>query len=459
MDEKVVKKLVDIVGEEWVTADIEKMRSYLIDETADPVKPLPVTDVILVKPKTTREVAAILKLANREKIPVFPRGGGTGLVGGCIPTKRGIILSLERMDDIEIDRENLMAIVGAGVTLGKLIEEADKADLLFPPHPGDEGAQIGGLIACNAGGARAVKTGVMRNYVKGIEVVLPTGEVLNLGGKLIKNNTGYSLMHLIIGSEGTLGVITKAVLKLYPKYKFSMTMIVPFEERHNALRAVPGIFQSGVIPLALEYVERDLVEKSARRLGLVWPCEEGSVYLLIILADIEEETVYRQCERIAEVCSEYGALEPLIAESRREQDDILKIRSEIYMALKPETVDILDVAVPPASMGELIDRIDKISEKYGVYIPVYGHAGDGNLHPHIMKVEGWTAEQYAKVKKEIYEAAIELGGVITGEHGVGVIRREYLHLCLSDKEIDLMKAIKRIFDPNNILNPGKVLPE
>jgi len=458
MNEKIVRELEGIVGDEWVITDIEKMRSYLTDETAEPVKPIPVIDVVLVKPKSTEEVSAILKLANREKISVFPRGGGTGLVGGCIPTKEGIILSLERMDGIEIDRENLMAVVEAGVTLGKLMEEADKAGFFFPAHPGDEGAQIGGLIACNAGGARAVKTGVMRNYVKGIEVVLPTGEILNLGGKLIKNNTGYSLMHLIIGSEGTLGVITKAILKLYPKFKTSITMIIPFEERHNAFRVVPKIFQSGVIPLAIEYVEKDLMEKSAKRLGLTWPCKEGVAYLLIIVAETDEEAVYKQCETIAEICNELGALEPLIAESRREQEEILKIRSEIYMALKPETIDILDVAVPPANMSKLIDRIDEISKKNGVYIPIYGHAGDGNLHPHIMKVEGWTLEQYNTIRKEIYKAAVKLGGVITGEHGVGAIRREYLSLCLSDKEITLMKEIKKIFDPNNILNPGKVLP-
>jgi len=458
MDEKIVRKLKDIVGSEWVVVEMEKMMGYLVDETAEPVRPKAAMDVVLVKPGNTGEVSEILKLANCEKIPVFPRGGGTGLVGGCIPTEKGIILSLERMNRVEIDRENLMAVAEAGSTLGKLIEEAEKAGLFFPAHPGDEGAHIGGLVACNAGGARAVKTGVMRNYVKGIEVVLPTGEVLNLGGKLIKNNTGYSLMHLIIGSEGTLGVITKAILRLYPKFGATVTMIVPFGSRHEAVNAVPRILQSGVIPLALEYVEKDLVEKSAKRLGLAWPCREGNAFLLIIVAEVDEEAAYRQCEKIAEVCSEYGGLEPLVAESRREQEEILKIRSEIYVALKPDTVDILDVAVPPASVGLLMDKIDEISRKYGIHIPVYGHVGDGNLHPHIMKVEDWTAEQYCKVREEIYRAAIELGGVITGEHGIGAIRRSYLSLCLSKKEIELMKAIKRVFDPNNILNPGKVLP-
>jgi len=458
MKEEVVNKLKEIVGENWVITELELIKSYLTDETAEPARPKPSTDVVLVKPASTEEVSEILKLANRYKIPVYPRGGGTGLVGGCIPTKGGIVLSLERMDKIEIDRDNLMAIAEAGVTLSKLIEEAEKAGLFFPAHPGDEGAHVGGLVACNAGGVRAVKTGVMRNYVKGLEVVLPTGDILNLGGKLIKDNTGYDLMQLFIGSEGTLGVITKVVLRLYPKWGATLTLIVPFNDRHNAIRASPRILQSGVIPLALEYVERDLVELSAKHLGLTWPCKEGKAYLLIILAEPTEEAVYAECETIAQVCSELGALEPLVAETRREQDEILKIRSNIYIVLKPEVVDILDVSVPPATVGILLDKIDEIASKYNTKIPVYGHVGDGNLHPHIMKTEGWTEEDYERVKEEIYKITIELGGTITGEHGIGAIRKKYLKMFLSDKELKIMRAIKRVFDPNNILNPDKVLP-
>ncbi|HDD33934.1 MAG TPA: FAD-binding oxidoreductase [Thermofilaceae archaeon] len=458
MDKKVIEELKGIVGEEWVVEEVERIQRYLVDETAEPVRPSPSLDVVLAKPKTTDEVSRILKLANKYGIPVFPRGGGTGLVGGCIPTSRGIILSLERMDAIEIDRENLMAVAEAGVTLGKLIEEAERAGLFFPPHPGDEGAQVGGLIACNAGGARAVRTGVMRNYVLGLEVVLPTGEILELGGRILKNNTGYNLMQLFIGSEGTLGVITKAVIRLYPRFGATVTMIVPFNSRRDALRSVPAILQGGIVPLAIEYVERDLVERSAKRLGLTWPCKEGEAFLMIILAEASEEAVYLQCEKIDAICKENGALEPLVAESRREQEEILKIRSEIYTTLKPDTVDILDVVVPPARISDFMDAIDELEKRYGIYIPVYGHAGDGNLHPHIMKVDGWTAEQYERVKRDVYEIAVKLGGKITGEHGIGAIRKSYLRLCLSDEEIRIMKDIKRLLDPNNILNPGKVIP-
>ncbi|HID11999.1 MAG TPA: FAD-binding oxidoreductase, partial [Candidatus Latescibacteria bacterium] len=256
----IVESLKKIVGDDWVITRRGLMEGYLRDETAGPSCPSPVTDAILVKPASTEEVSGILKLANEKGIPVFPRGGGTGLCGGAIPTKPGIVLSMERMSRIEeIDRRNLMAIVEAGVTLGDFIEAVEKAGLFFPLHPGDEGAQLGGLIATNAGGSRAVKHGVMRNYVRGIEVVLPTGEVLSLGGKLLKNNTGYSLMDLVIGSEGTLGVITRAVIKLYPRTKIALTLIIPFTSRHDAVSVVPKILQSGITPLAIEYVERDLV--------------------------------------------------------------------------------------------------------------------------------------------------------------------------------------------------------
>jgi len=446
------------VGDEWVVTDPAAISRYLVDETAEPVRPAPSEDVVLVKPASTEEVSGVLRVANEYRVPVYPRGGGTGLVGGCVPTMGGIVLSLERMDRMEIDRENLVAVAEAGVTLGKLIEGAEKAGLFFPAHPGDEGAHVGGLVACNAGGARAVRTGVMRNYVRGLEVVLATGDVLRLGGKLVKDNAGYDLMQLFIGSEGTLGVITKVVLRLYPRWESTLTLIVPFNSRREAVRASPAILQSGVLPLALEYVERDLVELSARHLGLSWPCEEGSAYLIVILSEPTEEALYAECERVAEVCSRAGAMEPLVAETRREQDEILKIRSNIYVALKPDTVDILDVSVPPAAVGDLMDRIDEVAARHGIRIPVYGHVGDGNLHPHLVRVEGWGPEDYDRVRWEIYKAAVELGGTITGEHGVGAIRKRYLAMRLSPKELEIMRAIKRIFDPNNILNPDKVLP-
>jgi len=454
----IIKKLEEIVGQEWVITEREYMESYLRDETPDVLRPSAAEDLILVKPSSTKEVSQILKAANQMRVPVFPVGGRTGLVGGCVPTDPGVILSLERMNRIEVDKENLMAIAEAGATLADLIKAADEADLFFPLHPGDEGAQIGGLVSTNAGGVRAVKYGVMRNYVKGVEAVLPTGEILNLGGLLIKNNTGYDLMHLIIGSEGTLCVITKVIIKLYPKSGYSVTLVLPFDSRTDAIRTVPKILQSGVTPLAIEYVGIKELNKAAEHLSEEWPIQTANAQLIIILSGSSEDEVYSDCEKISEIAEENNAGEAVIAETREEQERILRIRSNIYTALKPNMVDILDITVPMSRLGDLMNEIDRIAEKYGAYLPVYGHAGDGNLHIHVMKVDGEVPGYVEEIENEIYSISLRLGGVITGEHGVGKIRIGKLRKALTEKEISLMKGIKRIFDPNNILNPGKVLP-
>jgi len=448
---EIEQDLQQVVGKDWVITKREQMESYLVDETAPFVRPRPAADVVLVKPLNSQEVSAIIKIANDKRIPVFPRGGGTGLVGGAIPTRNGIILSTERMDEIEIDKENLMAVVGAGATLEKLLGKVEDAGLSFPLHPGSEGAFIGGLVACNAGGARAVKHGIARNYVKGIEVVFPTGEIVNLGGKLLKDNAGYNLMHLMIGSEGTLGVITKVVFRLHPKSGSVATLIVPYENRHDAINTVPKILQSDSVPLAIEYVEKYTIEKSAEHLNKKWPCKDGNAFLIIMLEGASIEEIYSEGEKIVETCQKNNSLEPLIAESREERDRILDIRSNIYTSLKNETADILDVAVPPANMGKLLDAIDGIAEKFGSQIPAYGHAGDGNLHPHVMMES--DPENIKRMKSEIYRAATDLGGTITGEHGTGKIRVSDLSLYLSEKENQLMAGIKKLFDPNNILNP------
>jgi len=453
---ELVKELALIVGEDWITLEEEKILGYLYDQTPDPMKPEPSKDVVVVKPKNAEEVSKILLIANKYRVPVFPRGGGTGLAAACMPTMSGIILSLERMNKISIDKDNLMAEAEAGATLGDLIKAADEAGLFFPLNPGDEGAHIGGLIACNAGGVRAIKTGVMRNYVKGIEVVLPTGEILILGGKLVKNNAGYDLMQLIIGSEGTLGVVTKAWIRLQPRPQASATIIIPFEDRRKALEFVPKIFQIGVFPLAIEYVEKELVDQTAKILGMSWPCKEGKYHLMLILAESSEEALLLECEKLMDLCEKVGVLEPIIAERREEQANILKIRSEIYSALKNELIDILDTTVPPAKMADLIESVNKLAKKYETYIPAFGHAGDGNLHLHLMRKEGWSKDDYDRLRDEIYEKTIQLGGTITGEHGIGYVRRECFKKFVDRKALELMKEIKKAFDPNNILNPDKI---
>ena len=449
-----VTRLREIVGEDWVITRREQMESYLVDETALAVRPEPAKNVVLVKPASAAEIAGILKLANGEQTPVFIRGGGTGICGGAVPTADGILLSTERLDKIEeVDRDNLMVVVESGVPFGAMLKAVEDAGLFFPPHPGAENAHVGGLVALNAGGVRALKYGVVRNFVKGLEVVVPTGEILTLGGKLLKNNQGLDLLHLMINSGGILGVITKVIFRLCPRFSHSGTLIVSYDNRHDAIDSVPKILQSGVIPLAIEFIERDVVEMSATHLGMKWPATKGQAYLLVILTGDSEDEVYAQGEKVSGICEQNGCTDILIAERREEQAAILKIRSEVYPSLKKNVADVLDITVPPASIGIMMDRVDEIARRYDTTIPTYGHAGDGNLHPHVMND---LAERglLREVKREIYQEAIRLGGVITGEHGLGTVRLPDLDLYPDGKTWELMRGIKNVFDPNHILNPG-----
>ena len=458
VDRLVVDCLESIMEKAHVVTDRAQLQNYLADETAGPVKPKPANDLVLVRPANAQQVSGVLQLANRHRLPVFPRGGGTGLVGGAVPTRDGIILSLERMNRIEIDKENMMAIAEAGVTLEKLAITASEAGLFFPPHPGDENAQLGGLVATNAGGSRAVRYGVMRNQVKGLEAVTPTGEILNLGGRLHKNNVGYDLMQLIIGSEGTLGVITKVTLRLYPKFAATATIILPYSNRNDAMSTVQKILQEAGTPLAIEYVTRDLLEMTAKHFGEKWPVTVGNCYLIIIGAEPSRDQLIPQSVRIREISRQNGGFEPFYVESQRDQDKILRIRSNIYFALKDETVDILDIAVPVSELVNVIDSLEEIAKRDKLFLPVFGHAADGNLHIHIMKREDDTPDYVNALRNEIYKTAIDAGGVITGEHGIGKIRTDKLQSCLTKEEIALMTAIKKVFDPNNILNPGTKIP-
>lgn len=450
----IASDLADIVGEDWVITAREQTARYLTDETADAIRPKPAENVVLIKPSSAEEVAEVLKLANREKTPVFVRGGGTGICGGAVPIADGILLSTERLDGVlEVDKDNLMVVAGAGVPFGNMLKAVEEAGLFFPPHPGDEGAHIGGLVACNAGGTRAVKYGVIRNFVRGLEVVTPTGDIINLGGKLLKNNQGFDLMHLLINSGGALGVITKVIFRLCPKFNSSGTLIISYDERHKAINTVPQILQSGVVPLAIEYVERDVIEISAKRLNMEWPAKKGNTFLIVILTGDSEDEVYAQGEKVSTICEGNNAVDILIAERREEQANILKIRSEVYSSLKSNIADVLDITVPPASIGEMMDKVDEIAAKFNIKIPTYGHAADGNLHPHLMAdlVEKGLLRE---VKRRVYEEAIKMGGVITGEHGLGVIRLPDLDLYPDKKMWELMRGIKTVFDPNNILSPG-----
>lgn len=446
-----IEELGKIVGENYVITRKEQMLNYLTDETPPAVRPKPADDLTLVKPANTQEVSDIMRIANNYHTPVYPRGGGTGLVGGAVPTSNGIILSMERLDKIEVDKDNMMAIAEAGVTLESLATAANAAGFSFPPHPGDENAQVGGLVATNAGGSRAVRHGVMRNQVRAIEVVLPTGGIMNLGGRVHKNNVGYDLMQLLIGSEGTLGVITKATLRLYPKSEATLTLIVPFDKRRDAFSVVSKILQNASTPLAVEFVEKDLVERTAKYLGTNWPVTAGTFYLIIIMAEADNDRVLSESLKVAEICSKATHYETFVAEPKRDQDNILRIRSNIYTVLKNETLDILDITVPPAALEKVVESIEQIASARDTYLPVYGHAADGNLHIHIMKNQEAIADA---VRDEIYEIATRTGGVITGEHGIGKTRASKLPKFVSSDELELMRKIKAAFDPNKILNPG-----
>lgn len=452
----ILSELASIVGDQYVLSDPETIKPYLLDETAPPVRPRPADDIVVVKPESTEQVSRTMKLANDKGIAVFPRGGGTGLCGGAVPSKPGIVMSMERMNKVEIDRENLIAVCEAGVTLRDLAKAAAEFELAFPPHPGDESAQVGAMVATNAGGSRAIKHGIMRGSTRGLEVVLASGEVLRLGWKLQKDNTGYNLMNLFIGSEGTLGIITRAAIKLSPQSAATLTMLIPYNDRYDAIRTVPDILTAGVLPMAIEYVQRKEIVAVEKHLGLEWPAKEGPVFLLIILDGADEEEVLRAAEKISKVSQKHKGLEPIVAESAAEQERILTIRSNIYTALKGESYDILDISLPPPKMADLMDAIDRISEKYGIYIAMYGHAGDGNLHPQMMLKHGVELTAYERAKDEIYAKTTEMGGAITAEHGVGRIRGKFLHYYLSGKEMELMAGIRKVFDPKGTLNPGVI---
>lgn len=467
VDEEVLENLKGIVGSENVTKDPEKLHDYSHDEFS--LFDIAHEPEVVVKPGNTQQVSEILSLANKEKIPVTPRGGATGLCGGCVPSEGGILLSLEGMNRIvQIDKADQMAVVEAGVRLMDFFEAVEEAGLFFPPHPGDETAMIGGAIAANAGGARAVKYGVVRDYVRGLEVVLPTGSVIHLGGKFIKSSTGYNLLHLMIGSEGTLGIITQAIIQLMPSPSLTRSLILPYSHLEEAIETAPTLISRKIFPLAVEFIPQDVIKITEQYLKKKWPSTQGNTYLLIILDAANEEEMDRLSERVAEVCMEKGALDAFVADSPKKQKQVLDIRSQIYEAIKSHTLEILDIVVPRAEIARHVKKVQEVSEKYRMWLPTFGHAADGNVHTHIMNArceEGtliplpekdWKPKM-DKVRKELYQDCKKRKGMISGEHGIGIVKKPYLSYVVEKETIALMKGIKALFDPQNILNPGKII--
>jgi glycolate oxidase len=385
-----------------------------------------------------------------------------------VPVRGGLVLSLERMSRVlEVDADNQMAVTEAGVRLADFAKAVEDGGLYFPPHPGDESAMMGGLVATNAGGSRAVKYGTIRNYVRGLELVTAAGDILRLGGKLEKSSTGYNLMHLVIGSEGTLGVVTQATLHLMARPGLMRSLVVPFEALEPALETVPLIMKRGIVPLAVEFLEIEPITLTEEHIHKKWPTKLGTTHLLIILDASSDEEMDRLSQGVAEVCVEKGAIDVFIADTPSKQDEVLAIRSRIYDAIKSGTVEILDIAVPRAEVAGHVRKVREVAREYDIWLPTFGHAADGNVHTHIMKAryengamapvaESEWRPKADPVRRELFRDCRARGGVISGEHGIGLVKKPYLSLVLDEREIELMRGIKRAFDPKGIMNPGKI---
>jgi len=461
--DEVVRELADIVGERFVITDREKLEPYSHDEVAEAAyASLP---EVVVKPRTAEEVAGIVQLANRRLIPVTPRGAGSGLSGGAVPVCGGIVLATDRMNRIlEIDERNLMAVVEPGVVTNEINEQVSRLGLFYAGYPMSlETCYIGGNVAENAGGGKAIKYGVTERYVLGLQVVTPTGEIVELGGKRLKDVTGYNLVKLMVGSEGTLGVITRITLRLLPLPKAQVALLVPFADVESAVAVVPkAMTQGGTIPTAIEFMDRLSVQASCRYLNEQLPYEQSGAMLLIEVDGSDEETVRRDYETIGELCLQNGAQEVYVADNHTTRERLWRIRRNIAEAFKIVSPhqSIEDIVVPTAAIPRLMPELARISEQYGVQIPCYGHAGDGNLHATVVKGRGDSMEEWHRklpnILNDLYVAARRLGGTISGEHGIGSKRKEFMRLVLGQAELELMRKIKRALDPNNILNPGKI---
>ncbi len=453
--DNLVALLTEIVGVRNVLTGDER-ENYARDEMPIPKPALP--DVV-VKPEDTGSVAKILKLASERNIPVTPRGGGTGVCGGAVPIYGGIVLSLERMNRIlEIDEDNFVATVEPGVTLSDLYQAVEEHGLYYPLYPGEMSATIGGNVATNAGGMRAVKYGVTRHFVLGLEAVLPTGETIQTGGKFVKCSTGYDLTQLITGSEGTLAVITKIMLKLIAPPGRREILFIPFHELHDAIDSVPDILKERILPVGIEFMERDIINMVEQYTGKEIPLHEHEAFLMIIVEADSEDEIYRISSRIGEICLNHGAVDVFLPGSKRAKRNLLDAREKFYSVIRHfGTPDIVDVVVPRSRIAEFVEKVKGIACEYGIPLVTYGHAGDGNVHLHPMS-QG-TDKRGGKVKEllnKIYEVGVSLGGTISGEHGLGFVKKGYLPMAADKNKMELMKRVKRAFDPNNIMNPGKV---
>jgi glycolate oxidase len=451
----VVKELKTIVGPANLFTSAEELLAYSYDATQQRALPWAVA-----RPATAREVSDILLLANRERIPVVPRGAGTGMSGGSVPVRGGIVLSLERMNRIiEIDEDNLIAVAESGVITGDLQREVESRGLFYPPDPAShKTCTLGGNVAECAGGLRAVKYGVTKDYVLGLEVVLPTGELIRTGARTLKSVAGYDLTKLIVGSEGTLGIVTSIIVKLLPLPETVRTLSAFFNDVQGAASAVSKIIASRIMPRALEFADRASLQ--AVETYLQEDLSGGAAAMLLVEVDGTAEATQREAQRIAEIMKTAGALRVNRAESEQEREQLWKARREISPALKtlkPVKVNE-DIVVPRSRVPELLREIGAIARRYGFLIASFGHAGDGNIHTNIM-IDEADLPRAGEAVREIFAATLRLGGSISGEHGIGMSKAAYLPMELGPETLGAMKRIKQALDPNNILNPGKIFLE
>ena len=460
----IAEELGQIVGKKYIVyGDRERLEPYSHDEVHDAAYAhMPEA---VVRPQSAQEIAAIMKLANRHRIPVTPRGAGSGLSGGAVPLHGGIVLLCDRMNRIlEIDRDNLMAVVEPGVVTNEINEAIKGFGLFYAGYPMSlETCFIGGNVAENAGGGKAVKYGVTSRYVLGLEIVTPTGDIVELGGKLVKDVTGYNLIGLMVGSEGTLGVFTKIILKLLPLPKASVDLLALFKSAADAVAAVPAILtRGGVIPTSIEFMDKTSVQTACEYLNETLPYQDCGAMLLITLDGPTAEQIQHEYEAVGQGCLQCGAMEVYVADNRTTSERIWRVRRNISeaLSLKMCNQSSEDLVVPPAAIPHMMEAFEQLHQRYGILVSCFGHAGDGNLHTRLAANPAWTKEQWEatlpQILTELYLMTAQLGGRISGEHGIGHKRKKYMHLVVSQAYMDLMRAIKRAWDPNHILNPGKI---
>ncbi len=462
VNDEVVQELVHIVGERNISRDPAKLEAYSHDETSkEEYARLP---EIVVTPESTGAVAAIVKFANQHTIPITPRGAGSGLSGGAIPVYGGIVLSLEKMNKVrEIDYENLTMTVETGIVTNDINNLIKEKGLFYAGYPMSlETCMLGGNIAENAGGGKAIKYGVTSRYILGLEFVTPAGDVVWLGGKLAKDVTGYDLVHLIVGSEGTLGIATAAIIKLIGLPAAKSDLLVLFRSPQEAISCVPVILSKGLIPTAIEFMDRRSFETSCKYLNENLSYADCGAMLLIEMDGRDPDLVENEAEAVGDLCVEHGAVEVYVADNRTTQERLWAIRRNIAEAFKVycPVQSLEDIVVPPASIPAVIPELERIAAGFCVTIPCYGHAGDGNLHATLVKAPEMSMEEWHRIEpaalEALYKAITELGGKISGEHGIGLKRKEFLKKFMNPVELELLKSIKRAWDPNYIMNPGKI---